>query len=217
MIKLVVFDLDGTIYNTIEDLADSTNVALLSYGYPTHSIETYKYFVGNGIPNLIMRALPEEHKTQEECDQARGRMLDYYKDHYADKSVPYDGVMDMLKTLKDRGIRLAVCTNKAHHMAVKIAENIFGGIFDKVIGQSTDRPLKPDPFSVFEIMELVGAAPEETVFVGDSGVDMQVANNAGIKGIGVLWGFRTEKELKENGGHYIVAAPSEIIEIINKL
>ncbi len=217
MIKLVIFDLDGTIYNTIEDLADATNYALSCLGYPTHDIQTYKYFVGNGIPNLIMRALPEGHKSDEDCAEARTLMLDYYKDHFADKSVPYDGIVDMLRALKKSGIKLAVCTNKAHHMAVKIAHSIFGGIFDKVIGQQSDRPLKPDPSSACEIMNLFRAKPEETVFVGDSGVDMETARNSGTHSIGVLWGFRKKEELQINGGEYIVTAADEIIKIINKL
>ena len=217
MIKLVIFDLDGTIYNTIDDLAAATNYALEQYGYPTHDVETYKYFVGNGIPNLIRRAMPEGHKTEEECAEARGFMLEYYKDHFADKSVPYDGICEMLGTLKENGIKLAVCTNKAHHMAVLIARQVFDGIFDEVIGQQTGRPLKPDAFSPSEIMNKFGVTPAETVFVGDSGVDMETAKNSGTHSIGVLWGFRKREELIENGGQHIVSTADEIIKIVNQL
>ena len=217
MIKLAIFDLDGTVCNTIEDLADATNHAMRTLGYPTHDVAAYKYFVGNGIPKLIYRALPEGHKSEEEHAKAMKLMLDYYAVHFADKSAPYDGIIKLLEELKAKGIRVAVCTNKAHHMADKIAEKIFGGIFEMVIGASEDRPLKPDPTSPREIMNSFSATPQETVFIGDSGVDMQTAVNSGTHSVGVLWGFRTLEELKENGGQHFAAAPSDISYIINKL
>lgn len=217
MIKLAIFDLDGTICDTIEDLADATNHAMRTLGHPTHDVPAYKYFVGNGIPKLIYRALPEDHRSEEEHAKAMKLMLDYYAVHFADRSSPYEGIPEMLKSLKEKGIRTAVCTNKAHHMAVEIADKMFGGVFETVIGQSETRPLKPDPFSPREIMEKFSASPEETVFIGDSGVDMQTAANSGTHSIGVLWGFRTIEELKENGGQHFAAAPSDILDIINKL
>ena len=217
MIKLVIFDLDGTVCNTIDDLADSTNHAMRTLGHPTHDVSAYKYFVGNGIPKLIYRALPEDHRSEEEHAKAMKLMLDYYAVHYADKSVPYEGVPEMLKALKEKGIHIAICTNKAHHMATEIAEKIFGGVFDRVIGQTSDRPLKPDPFSTNEIIKEFGATPAETVFIGDSGVDMKTAVNSKTHSIGVTWGFRTVEELKENGAGHIADTPSDILNIINNL
>ncbi len=217
MIKLAIFDLDGTVCDTIDDLADATNFALSSLGHPTHSVEKYKYFVGNGIPKLIYRALPEKNRTEAEILEAKTLMLNYYGVHFADNSTPYQGIMEMLSSLKEKGIHIAICTNKAHHMAVTIADKIFGGIFEEVIGQQEDRPLKPDPFSPMEIINKFGATPEETVFIGDSGVDMQTAVNTGTHSIGVTWGFRTVEELKENGAQQLADTPSEIISIINNL
>ncbi len=217
MIKLAIFDLDGTVCDTIDDLADATNFALGSLGHPTHAVEKYKYFVGNGIPKLIYRALPEKNRTEAEILEAKTLMLNYYGVHFADNSAPYQGIMEMLSSLKEKGIHIAICTNKAHHMAVTIADKIFGGIFEEVIGQQDGRPLKPDPFSPMEIINKFGATPEETVFIGDSGVDMQTAVNTGTHSIGVTWGFRTVDELKENGARHIADTPSEIISIINNL
>ena len=217
MIKLAIFDLDGTVCDTIEDLAEATNYALGSLGHPTHETEKYKYFVGNGIPKLIYRALPEKNRTEPEISEAKKLMLDYYAVHFADNSAPYSGIMEMLSTLKEKGIHIAICTNKAHNMAVTIAEKIFGGIFEDVIGQQEGRPLKPDSFSPMEIINKFGVKPEETVFIGDSGVDMQTAVNTGTDSIGVTWGFRTVDELKENGAGHIAETPSDILSIINNL
>ncbi len=217
MIKLAIFDLDGTVCDTIDDLSEATNFALGSLGHPIHTVEKYKYFVGNGIPKLIYRALPEKNRTEAEILEAKTLMLNYYGVHFADNSVPYDGITETLSSLKEKGIRIAICTNKAHHMAVTIADKIFGGIFEEVIGQQEGRPLKPDPFSPSEIINKFGATPEETVFIGDSGVDMQTAVNTGTHSIGVTWGFRTVDELKENGAQHIADTPSEIISIINNL
>lgn len=217
MIKLAIFDLDGTLCDTIEDLATAVNVALDKLGYPPHETEAYKYMVGSGMKNLVFRALPEGHKTEAEVEQARALMLDYYKDHFADKTYPYGGISELLLKLKQKGIRIAVCTNKAHNMALMVVEKLFGDAFDTVIGKSDDRPLKPDPFSVNEIMEKFDVKPAETVFIGDSGVDIKTALNSGTTPIGVLWGFRGKKELKENGAEHLAATPNDIFEIIENL
>lgn len=217
MIKAAIFDLDGTVCDTIADLAASTNYALSALGFPTHGIEPYKYFVGNGIPKLIYRALPEGHRDEATCLRCKELMLAHYREHYADNSAPYDGIIPLLDNLKEKGIHIAICTNKAHFMAVTIAEKLFGGLFETVLGQREGYPLKPDPASVNEILEGMGVTPEQTVFIGDSGVDMQTAENAGTHSIGVLWGFREEKELKINGAQHIARAPSDIADIINKL
>ena len=212
MIKAVIFDMDGTICDTIEDLATATNYAMQELGFPAHTIDEYKYMVGNGIPNLIYKALPEDKKDMKE--KAREIMLSYYKDHFADKTYPYDGIIPMLTTLKEQGFRLAVCTNKAHHMALVVAEKFFDRFFEIVYGQREGHPLKPDPAQALEILDTFGLTPAETLFVGDSGVDMQTAKNLGAVAVGVEWGFRTADELKENGADYIVSAPQDILEII---
>lgn len=217
MIKLAVFDLDGTLCDTIEDLATAVNVALDKLGYRTHETEAYKQMVGSGIPNLIYRALPEDKKTDDEVEKAKTIMLSYYKEHFVDKTYPYSGMPELLKELKQKHIHIAVCTNKAHNMALRVVEKLFGDIFEIVIGKTDDRPLKPDPYSVKEIMEKFGVKPNETVFIGDSGVDIKTALNSGTTPIGVLWGFRDEKELKENGAELLAATPNDIFEIIENL
>ena len=217
MLKLAIFDLDGTICNTIEDLAVATNHAMSALGYPTHSVEQYKIFVGNGIPKLMERSLPDGHKSSEEVLKAKDIMLSYYKEHYADYSAPYEGIISLLQSLRAQGVGLAVCTNKAHFMAATIVDKLFHGLFDIVIGQSDAYPLKPDPASSLDIMKQFGAERAETVFIGDSGVDMVTARNLGVPGIGVTWGFREETELKENGAGHIVHTPQQILEIISNL
>lgn len=217
MIKLAIFDMDGTICNTIDDLADATNFAMQTLGYPLHTVEQYKYFVGNGIPKLIYRALPEDKRSDEDIAEAKELMLSYYRVHFADKTKPYDGITELLTRIKEKGIHITVCTNKAHHMAIEVANKLFDRMLEVVIGQSDDRPLKPDPFSPKEIMNKYGVTPDETVFIGDSDVDMQTAVNSGTHSIGVTWGFRTAEELKQNGAGHIADTPSEIIDIINNL
>lgn len=217
MIKLAVFDLDGTLLYTIEDLAASVNFALNSLGYPTHSVEAYKYMVGSGMKNLVFNALPENAREDNNVEKAKEIMLSYYKEHYADKTRIYDGIEELLLKLKEKGIHIAVCTNKAHDMAVKVIDKLLPNTFDTVIGKSDDRPLKPDPYSVNEIMSRYGVNANETVFIGDSGVDIKTAINSKTTSIGVLWGFRDEAELKENGAEHIARTPNDIYDIIKNL
>lgn len=217
MIKLAVFDMDGTICDTIEDLASATNHTLEVLGCPLHTVEEYKYFVGNGISKLIERALPQKHSSPEEVQEARKIFLNYYRKHFADKTKPYNDIIPLLSALKTMGIHTAVCTNKAHEMAKVIENKLFYGLFDTVVGQSDEYPLKPDPTSLFNIMNGFGASPEETVFIGDSGVDMQTAKNGKTTPIGVTWGFRKEDELKQNGAEHLAHTPMDILKIIKKI
>ncbi|MBO5853053.1 MAG: HAD family hydrolase [Clostridia bacterium] len=217
MVKLAVFDLDGTLCDTIEDLATSVNVALKTLGYPTHPNDAYKYMVGSGMKNLVYRALPEDKRDEAEVEKAKELMLDHYKDHFADKTYAYTGVSQLLDNLINNGIHIAVCTNKAHDMAVKVLDKLFPNTFDMVIGKSDNRPLKPDPFSVNEIMEHYKVTSNETVFIGDSGIDMKTAAASNTTSIGVLWGFRDEEELKQNDAEFIASTPNDIYEIIKKL
>ncbi|MBO5872833.1 MAG: HAD family hydrolase [Clostridia bacterium] len=217
MIKLAVFDMDGTICNTIDDLAAATNYTLSVLGYPLHTTDEYKYFVGNGIAKLLERSLPEGNSSAEEVKEAREIFLSYYKEHFADKTVAYDGIIPLLKALKMAGIHTAVCTNKAHEMAKVIDSKLFYDLFDIVIGQSDEYPLKPDPTSLFNIMKNFGAKPQETVFIGDSDVDMRTAKNGKAIPIGVTWGFRTADELNTNGAEHLAHTPSDILNIINNI
>ena len=217
MIKLVLFDLDGTLVDTLCDLADSTNYALGKMGFATHDTEKFRYFVGDGIAKLIERALPEDKRSAEIHKECLTIYKNYYKDHYMDKSRPYDGVNELISCLKEKGMRLAVISNKHHEMAVTVANTLFPDMFDIVYGQKENSPAKPDPTLTLEIINNLGATPDETVMIGDSGMDMAVAVNAKCRGIGVLWGFRTEEELRECGADYIVSHPSQIVDIIEAI
>lgn len=217
MIKAVLFDLDGTLADSLSDLADSTNFALSEMGLPIHGRDEYKYLVGDGIPKLIERALPEGEKTEQNQKQCLDIFMRRYKEHYHDKTVAYDGIPDMLSRLKSDGMKIAVISNKADDMAVKVTEKLFGSIFDVVAGKREGFPTKPDPALTLEVIRQLGVKPQESVLVGDSGMDMAASVNAGATGIGVLWGFRLEDELLKNGARYIVKSPAEIPEIIRKI
>ena len=213
MTKLIIFDLDGTLCNTIYDLASAVNYALNKMGYPTHSIDVIQGFVGNGIRNLIIRSMPEKERTDEKIDVTKKFFFDYYKIHFADKTVAYDGIEEMLKALKEKGVKLAVCTNKEHNMASEVVKKCFADTFDMVIGQSDKFPLKPEPDSSLYIMETYKAKREDTVFIGDSGVDIKTAKNLGVRSIGVSWGFRERNELLLNGADMIADTPLDITNL----
>ena len=217
MIKAVLFDLDGTLVNSLYDLAAATNYCLENEGLATHDLEKYRYFIGNGIPNLIERALPEGQKTPERIEEVKEKFLRRYSEHCCDKTAPYEGIPELIATLKQRGIKVAIITNKAQSMTDIIVKKLFCDDFVYVLGKREDFPLKPDPSSARYLMEKLSLTPETCLFVGDSGVDMQTALNAGIKSVGVLWGFREREELLENGANYIIDAPHQLLGIIEEL
>lgn len=210
----VIFDLDGTILNTLDDLADSCNWVLEQHGYPTHPVEKYKYFVGNGVPNLLERAAP----AQAQESRLREKMLEefhaYYAVHKADKTKPYDGMPQVLDQLKMAGIRIAVLTNKPNHAAGSIVEQYYPGVFEIVQGALPEVPVKPDPTALFRLMDHIDASAEKTLFVGDSNVDMLTAANGNLTGCGVLWGFRTREELENAGANCIAVQPEDLLNII---
>lgn len=207
--------MDGTICDTLEDLATAVNHALEVQGYKQHKLSEYNYFVGNGMNKLIERALPDGAEDAL-IAETKAIFMDYYKAHFIDYTKPYDGIIYLLDGLKKRNIHLAVCTNKVHYMAVKVVDVLFKDYFELVVGQ-TDRPMKPDPEAVFEIMDRFGVSPDETVFIGDSDVDMQTAVNSKTHGIGAGWGFRTKEELEKNGAEFFAQTPMDIINYIDSL
>lgn len=212
MTKLVIFDLDGTLLNSLQDLAASTNYALRRHGYPTHELSAFRYFVGNGINKLLERALPEVERTEENMLKIREDFVAYYAEHKADFTAPYDGICELLKGLKRRGMLLAVASNKYHSATRELIQEYFGeGLFDFVYGQREGVPVKPDPAIVFDIMKEAGVSKNEILYVGDSGVDMQTAVNSGVASIGVTWGFRDREELLANGAQHIADEPCEIV------
>lgn len=215
MIKAVLFDLDGTLVNSLYDLAASTNYALKRMGFPTHDTDKYRYFVGNGMPKLIERVLPEGKKTGEIHKECLDIFMAHYKEHYVDKTCVYNGIEQLLADLKAKGLKLAVISNKQQQMAQIVVNKLFSeDIFDIVSGKQEGYPAKPDPTLTLKIINDLGVTPDECVFIGDSGMDAATAVNAGCIGIGVLWGFREEDELRQNGANYIVSKPCEILEVI---
>lgn len=211
MKKLVIFDLDGTLLNTIADLANSTNYALKVLGYPIHEPDKYNFMVGNGINKLFERALPDGEKTEENVLRVRQEFVPYYDQHNADKSRPYPGVTELLETLQTAGMQLAVASNKYQTATEKLIAHYFPNIkFTAVFGQREGIPMKPDPIIVKEILQIAKVQEEETLYVGDSGVDMQTAINAGVTSCGVTWGFRPRTELESFHPDHIVDNAEEI-------
>ena len=214
MKKLAIFDLDGTLLNTIADLAHSTNYALNKLGYPTHEIEKYKFMVGNGINQLFERALPEGEKTEENVLRVRKEFIPYYDIHNADDSRPYPGVPELLTDLQSAGIQIAVASNKYQAATEKLIAHYFPNIhFTAVFGQREGISVKPDPTVVFDILKLANVEKDEVLYIGDSGVDMQTAANAGVTACGVIWGFRPKSELEEFKPAYIVDTTEKILSL----
>ena len=197
MKKLVIFDLDGTLLDTIADLAESANYALKQLGYPTHDVETIRTFVGNGINKLLERALPSHEQTEENVIRMRSHFVPYYDVHNADLSNPYPGIVSLLEDLQAKGIQIAVASNKYQEATVKLVKQYFPDIdFVEILGQREGINVKPDPTIVFDILQKADVSKEDILYVGDSGVDMQTAINAGVDAVGVTWGFRPRAELE---------------------
>lgn len=214
--KTIIFDLDGTLLDTLADLADSANFTMEQMGYPTYPIDSYRYFVGNGVPKLLERCLPEDKRTEENIAAARTIFSEYYNVHFADKTRPYDGIAELLQNLKKSGVKMAVASNKSDEFTQSIVKKFFGDIFDMVQGGKADVHKKPAPDIAFGIMERLGAVPKSTYFAGDSNVDMYTAKNAGLTAIGCLWGFRTKDELVDGGADFLAEKPSDIFKILEE-
>ena len=215
MKKLVIFDLDGTLINSIEDLGQAANYALSKNGFPTHSLASYPFFVGNGVRNLIRKALPEENRNDTTIDSLLKDFKEYYDDHNVDSTKPYDGIMELLKQLQEQGVKLAVASNKYQKATEKIVSQLFPDIkFVSVQGQQDGVNVKPDPSIVFNILGVALVPKAEVLYVGDSGVDMETARRACVDSVGVTWGYRSEKELNEYHADRIVHRASDIFDIV---
>lgn len=213
--KIILFDLDGTLLDTIADLAASTNHALKKYHYPEHELSAYNYFVGNGITKLVERALPEKERTPSMIQKVKEEFVAYYQQHKTDYTRPYPGIPELLHTLQERKLKLAVASNKYHQGTLELVRHYFGtDFFDMVLGQRENIPVKPDPSIVREILFSTDTKPEEALYIGDSGVDMQTAANSKVESIGVTWGFRSRQELEENGACHLADSPEEILKYI---
>ena len=213
--KLVIFDLDGTLLNTIGDLAACCNHMLRQRGLEEHSYEEYCHFVGNGVTRLVERALPEALRTTDYIAAARKDFVEYYYDNIDNYSVAYDGVHELLQRCVDAGATLAVASNKFHSGTNRLIERFFGDIeFAAIYGNRDGFPLKPDRAIIDLIMEQCGATADNTYMVGDSGIDIQTARAAGVHAIGVSWGFRDRQELVESGAEYIADNTEELFDAI---
>ncbi|MEG0614182.1 MAG: HAD family hydrolase [Oscillospiraceae bacterium] len=217
MIKLAIFDLDGTLVNSLDDLANATNYALKKHNYPTHELAKYRYFVGDGVPMLIKRALPQEFSNDETVLAVKKDFSEYYNKNYAIKTRPYDGILDLIKALKSDGIKIAVASNKPDNFTKEIVKIFFKADFDFAQGNTEIIPKKPSPEIVFAAQNAIGATKSETVFVGDTNVDIYTAKAANVTSIGCLWGFREYNELSEARADYIISKPMEIYKIIKDI
>ncbi len=213
--RLAIFDLDGTLLDTIGDLAEACNYMLSLRELGSHTREEYAKMVGNGILNLVKRALPEELRTDEYAMAARADFLDFYIANIDRHTRPYEGIYEVLRTLQDEGWSLAVASNKFDEGTQKLVRSIFPDIhFSAIYGNKEGFPLKPDAALLDLIIKECDADVATTWMIGDSGVDIQTAKNAGVRSIGCSWGFRPRTELEEFGADYIVDAPSEILQIL---
>lgn len=214
MYQLAILDLDGTLVNSIEDLANAVNHTLTEMHYPTHPLEAFYHFVGNGVKKLCERALPAG-ASAEEAEQLLSQFYAYYEEHCLDCTRPYDGMIPALDNLKAGGMQMAVASNKPQKFVETIVKHFFGTErFDQILGSNDTRPRKPSPEILLEIMSACGAAPEETIMIGDSDVDILTARNAGIDSIGCTWGFRGKTELEQAGAVYLADSPSDLTEIL---
>ena len=214
MIKLVIFDLDGTLLNSLEDLADSCNYLMRKYGFPEHPLDSYRYFVGDGIHKLVERILPEDRRQPDFVEQVFQEMVAYYDLHKEDKTVPYPGIVETLEALQEQKVMLAVASNKVNKAMMPLMEHYFPTIrFAAVLGQREGIPVKPNPQIVFDILKMAGVSAEEALYVGDTGVDMDTAHGAGMKAVGALWGYRDRQELTEHQAEYIIAQPTELVKL----
>ena len=212
--EAAIFDLDGTLVNSLDDLADSANGTLRAHSFPMHEVEAYRYFVGDGTRKLMERILPQEYAADTTFVE---QFMSKYKDRYArnllQKTKPYDGIMEMLEELRRRGIPMAVCTNKHQSAAEMIVKTLFPhGFFQEIIGDQEGLPRKPNPQKVLRIMRNFGVTREQTAYFGDTDVDMDTARNAGAFAVGVLWGFRPEEELVAHGADLLLSHPMELFE-----
>lgn len=214
--KAVIFDLDGTLTNTLQSIWKSANLALADVGLLTFEVDRYRYFVGDGVDELVRRALVangDEELTQ--FEQVRERYLYHFEKYVNYEVKPYDGIRELLTALKERGIRMAVNSNKPHERTVEVVEEIFGkGTFDMLVGQCEERARKPAPDGVLHIMDKLQLIPEEVIYLGDTCVDMQTGKSAGVYTIGALWGFRDRQELEENHADAIIEHPMEVLDYI---
>lgn len=212
--KAFIFDLDGTLLNSLIDISESVNLILSQYNLPQHSIDAYKYFVGNGIKVLAEKSLPEDFDMNHFPDFL-SKVEKEYMSRQTLKTHPYNGIMEMLKELNNRNIPISILSNKPHEFTEIVVDHFFLEVeFKYIFGAREDVPRKPNPASVYEIINLIGLPKSEFAFVGDTATDIQTGLNAGLDSIGVSWGFRTINELEETGATSIINNPTELLDFV---
>jgi phosphoglycolate phosphatase len=214
--KAVIFDADGTLLDTLQDLADSMNSTLAHFGFPVHETDKYKYFVGDGMENLVRRALPDSFKTNpvavSECSEM---MRQIYGRNWKEKSRPYPGIPELLDALTERGIIMTILSNKPDEFMQRVIKELLPSWrFEIVMGERPSVPRKPDPASALEIAECLRIKPENFLYLGDTATDMITANAAGMFAVGALWGFRTAGELISSGAKRLIEAPPELLDLV---
>ena len=213
--KAILFDVDGTLLNTLEDLGDAVNRVLAGKGFPTHKLEAYRYFIGDGSAMLITRALPEEKRNDDTIRSCLDVFSEDYGRNWNVKTKPYDGVTEMLDALMARGLKIAALSNKPHEFTKRCVNHLLPNWpFEVVLGYRDAVPLKPDPASALEVAKRLNIPPVDFLFLGDSAVDMKTAIAAGMYPVGVLWGFRPVEELQENGAQALIERPLEILNLL---
>lgn len=214
--KGVIFDLDGTLLDSLEDLANCTNEVLRRRGFPSHALEEYKYFVGDGMYNLLLRALPREQRQDDFIKKCVAEMKEEYGRHWADETCPYQNIPQLLSKLQEKGLKLAVLSNKPNEFAKIIVKKFFPGQFVEVAGERPGIPKKPDPRGALAIAEKLQISPQELLYLGDTNTDMQTAVAAGMFPVGVLWGFREAEELLTSGAKVLIEKPLDLMQILSK-
>lgn len=215
VVKAIIFDLDGTLLDTLHDIADSMNTVLFTQGYPIHEVSDYKNFVGSGANALVRRALPKTHQDEATVASCTKLMRQEYAENYAKKTKPYDGIIDLLNELKKTGIQLCVLSNKIDQFTKGIVKKYFPlNYFDIVFGERPNIPPKPDPATAIQIAMKLNLLPHEIIFVGDSGIDMQTAHRAGNIAVGVLWGYGDKKDLISKGAKILLKTPQDLLPFI---
>jgi len=210
--RAIIFDLDGTLINSLGDIADTMNHILAINNLPVHEEDQYRYFIGDGIQNLIIRALPEDYRSDKFVSEMHRSFEIEYRKRCLIKTRPYPGITNMLKALSIKGIKMAVLSNKSDEFTRYMVSELFpDNYFSAVMGSRNDTPRKPDPAGALMLAKQCGIEPVCCLFIGDSNIDMRTGTNAGMLPVGVLWGFRTEQELRDGGAESIVAHPGEIL------
>jgi phosphoglycolate phosphatase len=214
MYKAVIFDLDGTLLDTLEDLAYACNYALEKCGFKTHEVNEYKRYLGQGRYKLIEKSLEEKDRTPNNIQTVMDIYNEYYTEHIKDFTKPYDGIVELLEELKAKGLKLCVISNKPDKFTQDIVKDFFGNLIDVVYGQREGVPAKPDPAAVLEVIDIIGLRKDDVIFVGDSEVDIRTGKNAKMDVAGVTWGFRDRQELELEHPDYIVLDAGELKKII---